>query len=302
MAREGEGDVQKPISELLSSHTRWWSDQTVAVVTGANKGIGFEIVRQLAKLRLNVILTSRDPSRGKRAVDELSAQKLTVGFYPLDIEDKGSVQEFVRWLETTYGVLDILINNAGVSFNGINENSVEHAETVIKTNYYGTKALTEALLPLCRSSSSGARILNVSSRLGLLNKLRKERLRKRLKDVENLQQSEIDEMVDNFVKEAQGGTWETGGWPIVWTDYAVSKLALNAYSRLLARKLSSEGRRISTNCYCPGFVKTSMTKGVGKYTAEEAAVNAVWIVLLPPDLLPTGKFYRARQQICFSKL
>nr|DAD25196.1 TPA_asm: hypothetical protein HUJ06_026660 [Nelumbo nucifera] len=151
------------------STIKWWSEDTIAVVTGANKGIGFAIVKQLAELGLTVILTSRDVSRGQQAVHSLRAQGLDVLFCQLDISDPASIDIFVSWLKEEFGGLDILVNNAAVSFNRIGENSVEHAETVIKTNFYGPKLLTEALLPLFRRSASISRILNVSSRLGLLN-------------------------------------------------------------------------------------------------------------------------------------
>lgn len=306
MASGSIGDVQDPNAQLSSSsHSRWWAKETVAVVTGANRGIGFEIARQLAKLGLTVILTARDDAQGREAVEKLSSQGLDVAFHPLDIAYKKSIDDFVEWLQTKYGGLEILVNNAAVAFKEHTEdNSVKHAETVIKTNYCATKSLTEALLPLFRPSPAGARILNISSRLGLLNKLQNETLRKRLGDVEKLSESDIDEFVKMFLKQVEQGTWKSGGWPEVWTDYSVSKLALNAYSRLLSTRLSErpERHKISINCYCPGFTMTSMTKGTGKYTAEEAAQNAAWIVLLPPSLLPNGKFFHGRRETNFSKL
>lgn len=295
------GDVQN----INGQFSRWWTKDTVAVVTGANRGIGLEIARLLTKLGLTVILTARDEARGRAAVEKLTSQGLNVAFHPLDIANKSSIDDFAKWLQTKYGGLDILVNNAAVAFKeNTEDNSVEHAETVINTNYCATKSLTEALLPLFRPSPAGARILNLSSRLGLLNKLENETLRKRLGDVEKLSESEIDEFVKMFLKQVEQGTWKSGGWPSVWPDYSVSKLALNAYSRLLSMRLpqSPEGHKISVNCYCPGFTITSMTKGTGKYTAEEAAQNAAWIVLLPPSLLPNGKFFHLRREASFSKL
>lgn len=219
------------------------------------------------------------------------------------------------------------VNNAAVSFNDIGENSAEHAEAVIRTNFHGPKRLTEALLPLFRCSSSHSRILNVSSQLGLLSvgpphhtqpcscssliaqidryayfcvisegvrlflqKVKDEGLRAMLKDEEGLSEAAIEGMVAAFLWDVKEGTWRQRGWPRVWTDYAVSKLALNAYSRLLARKL--EGARISVNCFCPGFTRTTMTRGRGERTAEEAAHVAACLVLLPAAELPTGRFFK----------
>ncbi|MCD9638369.1 hypothetical protein HAX54_022308 [Datura stramonium] len=181
------------------------------------------------------------------------------------------------------------VNNAAVSFNGIHENSVEHAETVICTNFYGPKRLIEELWPTFRCSSTVTRILNISSRLGLLSRLRNEELRNMLLDEEKLSAKEIEGLVNLFVETVKNGTWKSKGWPKLWTDYAVSKLALNAYSKVLAR--DCKGKGISVNCYCPGFTQTSMTGGKGKYTAEDAAEIGVRLTLLPPQHLPTGKFY-----------
>lgn len=107
-------------------------------------------------------------------------------------------------------------------------------------------------------------------------------------------------MVSQFLDQVKDGSWEEGGWPMVWTDYAVSKLALNAYSRLLAKQ--HEGRALSVNCFCPGFTRTAMTRGQGSRTAEEAADFAAMLMLLPPDQLPTGKFFKLSTRSPYSKL
>ena len=95
-----------------------------------------------------------------------------------------------------------------------------------------------------------------------------------LLDEETLTEAAIDAMVSRFLAQVKDGTWGAQGWPKVWTDYSVSKLALNAYSRLLARRLQARGARVSVNCFCPGFTRTDMTRGWGKRTAEEAAAAA----------------------------
>lgn len=198
----------------------------------------------------------------------------------------------------------VQVNNAAVSFNEIDTNSVEHAETVLRTNFYGAKMLTEALLPLFRQAPATSRILNISSQLGLLNKVRNPSLRSLLLDEDRLTEAAIEGMVSRFLSEVKDGTWSDPGrgWPQVWTDYAVSKLALNAYSRLLARRLQARGQRVSVNCFCPGFTRTDMTKGWGKRTAEEAAAVGARLALLPPDELPTGTFFRWCTPQLYSKL
>nr|GMD24945.1 (+)-neomenthol dehydrogenase [Ipomoea batatas] len=238
--------------------TRWWSEETVAIVTGANKGIGFALVKRLAELGLTVVLTARDNARGLEAAERLRR-------------------------------LGLRVNNAAVSFNEIEQNSVEHAETVIATNYYGPKLLIAALLPMFRCSSSTARILNISSRLGQFNKLQNSKLREELEDEEKLREEQIEEMVKSFLGDVKNGSWKANGWPEVWTDYAVSKLALNAYSKVLARRY--RGRGLSVNCFCPGFTQTSMTGGKGKHTPEAAAEIGAKLALLPADQLPSGIFF-----------
>jgi hypothetical protein len=97
-------------SVLIKFICRWWAKETVAVVTGANRGIGLEIARQLAKLGLTVILTARDDAQGREAVEKLSSQGLDVAFHPLDIAYKKSIDDFVEWLQTKYGGLEILVS------------------------------------------------------------------------------------------------------------------------------------------------------------------------------------------------
>lgn len=122
-------------------------------------------------------------------------------------------------------------------------------------------------------------------------KVRNAEIRKKLES-ENLREEEIEETVRMFVSDVKSGRWKKRGWPEYWTEYAVSKLALNAYSRILARRFRR--RRISVNCFCPGFTRTSMTKGQGAHSPQQAASLASTLLLLPPSLLPTSKFFLLR--------
>ncbi|KAL5216319.1 hypothetical protein ABZP36_007720 [Zizania latifolia] len=289
-------------SKDLSPARAWWSRETVAVVTGANRGIGHALVAHLAEHGLTVVLTARDAERGEAAAAPLRERGLPVVFRRLDVSDADSVADFAAWLRDTVGGLDILVNNAAVSFNEINTNSVEHAETVLRTNFYGAKMLTEALLPLFRRSPATSRILNISSQLGLLNKVSDPELRRLLQDEERLTEAEVERMVSLFLAQVRDGTWTQQGWPKVWTDYSVSKLALNAYARVLARRLQARGERVSVNCFCPGFTRTDMTRGWGKRTAEEAAEVGARLALLPPGELPTGTFFKWCTPQLYSKL
>ncbi|KAF8704253.1 hypothetical protein HU200_031752 [Digitaria exilis] len=307
----------------------WWSRETVAVVTGANRGIGHALAARLAEHGLTVVLTARDGERGETAAAPLRARGLAVVFRRLDVSDPASVAEFAAWLRDALGGLDVLVGNqkpavffffpqlvsrpcvwmerrnsaAPARFQQeIDTNSVEHAETVLRTNFYGAKMLTEALLPLFRQSPATSRILNISSQLGLLNKVRDPSLKAMLQDEDTLTEAAIEAMASRFLAQVKDGTWGEQGWPKVWTDYSVSKLALNAYSRLLARRLQARGARVSVNCFCPGFTRTDMTKGWGKRTAEEVADVGARLALLPPAELPTGTFFKWCTPQLYSKL
>ncbi|KAL1814532.1 hypothetical protein DCAR_0518688 [Daucus carota subsp. sativus] len=285
-------------------HQKWWSSETVALVTGANRGIGFEIARQLLLQGVTVILTSRGTEVGEAAAKVLWETGLKVVFRQLDVTSTSSVQTCADWVQQNYGGLDILINNAGVNFNASSENSVEFAEQVIATNYIGTKNMIKALTPLMRPSAAGARIVNVSSRLGRLNGRRNRigdvSLREPLECVDSLTEEVIDRTVDAFLEQVKDGSWATGGWPQTFTDYSISKLAVNAYTRLMAEKLSDrpEGKKIYINCCCPGWVKTAMTGWEGNISAEEGADTAVWLAFLP-DQSVSGKFFAERREINF---
>lgn len=116
--------------------------------------------------------------------------------------------------------------------------------------------------------------------------MRNPRIRRTLVD-ENLKEESINATVNLFLENVRNKTWKEQGWPEIWPEYAVSKLALNAYSRVLARRYV--GQRLSVNCFCPGFTRTSMTGGKGKHTADEAASIIADLVLLPWKNLFTGK-------------
>lgn len=119
-------------------------------------------------------------------------------------------------------------------------------------------------------------------------------------DEQRLSEEKIEQMVLQFLSQVKNGTWQEGGWPKLWTDYSVSKLALNAYSKLLAERHKSRNLRV--NCFCPGFTRTSMTRGQGCHTAEEVADVAAMFLLLPSNELPTGKFFKCSSSKPRSKI
>ncbi|OVA17346.1 Short-chain dehydrogenase/reductase SDR [Macleaya cordata] len=295
-------DIAEQRKIPYTDQQRWWCSETIAVVTGANRGIGYEIARQLAVHGLNVIITSRDIDNGRTAAKALQEEGLNVSVHQLDILDPDSVKMFAEWICESYGGIDILVNNAGVNFNLGSDNSVEYAEKVIATNYFGTKRMIETMIPLMKASTSGARIVNVSSRLGRLNGRRNRlgdvALRQELTDEGTLSEELIDRTMANFLEEVKLGSWTSGLWPQMYTDYSVSKLAVNAYTRLMAKALSnrSEGQQIYINCYCPGWVKTAMTGWAGNSPVEEGADTGVWLALFPGQPV-SGKFFAERREI-----
>lgn len=141
----------------------------------------------------------------------------------------------------------------------------------------------------------------LSVNLGSLwQRLEDPRLRQELDDLDILSEEIIDRTVSTFLQQVEEGTWESGGWPQTFTDYSMSKLAVNAYTRLMAKELSdrAEGEKIYINCFCPGWVKTAMTGWAGNISAEDGADTAVWLALLPDQAI-TGKFFAERREISF---
>lgn len=108
---------------------------------------------------------------------------------------------------------------------------------------------------------------------------------------EDVGEEDIEGVVNAFLGDVKRGTWKKEGWPAVWTEYAVSKLALNAYTAVLAKRFAQFGTSVSVNSFCPGFTQTSMTRGKGTHTAEAAAAVGARLALLPPHRLPTGHFF-----------
>ncbi|TVU34623.1 hypothetical protein EJB05_16462, partial [Eragrostis curvula] len=319
-ARERREQRRREVTHLRTvpyePHQRWWDHlerapaRAVAVVTGANRGIGFEAARQLALHGLHVVVASRDAERGQAAAERIRTEApgdagVSVEWRQLDVADAASVEAFAAWAAQTHGGIHVLVNNAGVNFSKGADNSVEFAEQVVETNYYGTKRMIDAMIPLMKPSPFGGRIVNVSSRLGRVNGRRNRigdvSLRDWLLNDDCLSEQLIDEMLVKFLEQVKQGTWSSNQWPQMYTDYSVSKLAVNAYTRLMARRLSdpSEGEKIYINCFCPGWVKTEMTGWEGNISAEEGADTGVWLALLPQEQATNGKFFAERREISF---
>jgi NAD(P)-dependent dehydrogenase (short-subunit alcohol dehydrogenase family) len=205
----------------------------VAIVTGGNSGIGYEVVRQLAKEGMVVYLGSRDPKKGIDTANELSRVG-DVRPMHLDLTDESTLRAAVDRIEREQGRLDLLVNNAGIALPG---DTPETIDLVFQTNLHGPVLLTQLCVPLLRKSAAG-RVVNVSSGAGRFSFL-----------------------AGDFV------TWDPERLRYA---YPVSKTALNAATVLLAKALEPEGIRV--NACSPGMVATKLSHMQGKSPAEGAAV------------------------------
>ena len=231
-------------------------DKRLAVVTGGNRGIGYEICRQLARKGLRVVLTSRDPVKGGEARKKLEKEGLDVLNHPLDVTDQASVAAIVRYIESEYGRVDVLVNNAGILIDSRSTSVLREKEetfrTTLETNFFGALRMCQALVPLMQKNRYG-RVVNLSSGLGQLH-----------------------DMGD--------------GTPA----YRVSKTALNALTRMVAKAV--EGDNILVNSICPGWVRTDMGGPGASRSVERGAETAAWLAMLPHDG-PTGGFFRDKKPI-----
>lgn len=233
----------------------------IAVISGANRGLGFETTRQLGNLGFRVVLTSRDGIKGKAATDKLQSEGLDVVYHPLDVEREESRLRLFEYLEERFRRLDVLINNAGVMPEGspdqpqhasVFDTDLDQLRQSMETNLYGPLRLCQQAVPVMRRNGYG-RIVNVSSGLAQLSEMRG-----------------------------------------AFAAYRMSKVALNALTRIVAAEV--RGDNILVNSVSPGWVRTRM----GGTSAPRAPVEAVrgitWLATLDDDG-PSGGFYQDRMAI-----
>ena len=231
----------------------------IAVVTGGNRGMGFETCRQLARRGARVVLTSRDPAKGEAAAARLQGDGLDVRHHQLDVADDDGIARLAEFIRSEFGRLDILINNAGIvrGRDEPRERAMRAFEAtpaglreVLATNLIGPFLLCQALIPLMQG---GGRVVNVSSGMG-----------------------QLYDMGDSF------------------PAYRISKAGLNALTRIFARAL--EGTGIKVNAACPGWVRTDMGGSGAARSVEEGVATTIWLATLPDDG-PSGGLFRDKKPI-----
>jgi len=260
---------------------------SLAVVTGANKGIGFFITKILVSSGSvsNVILTARSPDLGLKAVQEISNSKTNntqLSFHQLDISDQTSVSTFTDYIKATYpGGIDILVNNAGIAFKGsATEPFAEQARVTLGINYFGTKRVSEALLPLLKE---GGKAVFVSSALGLLSSITNPALKDQLISP-LLTLASLDELMSSFILEAEKGTHKEKGWP--GSAYGTSKIGMSALTRIYARQYP----KLQVNACCPGWCRTDLAGDRAPKSAEEGADTPSFLALSPPPAVSGALF------------
>jgi NAD(P)-dependent dehydrogenase (short-subunit alcohol dehydrogenase family) len=233
----------------------------IALVSGANRGIGLEIVRQLAKRGVVTVLGSRDLAKGRQAAEALAREGLNVSAVALDTDDGRSVADAIAEVVRRHGRLDILVNNAAILIDGpggfqasLFDLKADTARRTFETNILGPLRLTQAAVPVMRGGGYG-RIVNLSSGAGQLSDMQ-------------------------------------SGFPA----YRMSKSALNALTRITAAEVA--GSNILVNACCPGWVRTDMGGPLATRSVAEGADTPVWLALLP-DEGPTGRLFRDKRPIAW---
>lgn len=234
--------------------------QRIAVVTGANRGIGLAVVRALAGQEFTVILCARDAARGAEALRALEADGLPVVLRKLDVTRGEDAQALARWIKEQFDRVDVLVNNAGILLESHRKNAPHSADPLSVTmptllehfnvNTLGAVRLIQALAPLM---PAGGRIVNMSSGLGQLSDMGGSRL-----------------------------------------GYRLSKTALNAATRVFAHELAARG--IKVYALCPGWVRTDLGGESAPRSPQQGADTAVWLATANPAP-ETGLFYRDRKVI-----
>jgi NAD(P)-dependent dehydrogenase (short-subunit alcohol dehydrogenase family) len=241
------------------------STNKVALITGANKGIGYEIARQLGQQSITVLIGARDKTKGAEAAERLRAEGADAHAVKLDVTDAATIAATKTFVEEKFGRLDILVNNAGIVGGSgwetlPSEVPLDTVRKVFETNFFGVIAVTQAFVPLLKKSEAG-RIVNVSSGLGSLTLLSDPKF--------------------EF-------------YQINFLDYNASKTALNAVTVSFAKEFKDTPMKV--NSADPGYTATDMNENTGTKTVAEGADTIVWLATLSEEG-PTGGYFSSREPI-----
>jgi len=239
------------------------ANKKIALITGANKGLGFEMAKQLAATGVTVILAARDAKKGEAAAAQLRAQGFDVQPLKLDVTNYEDHAAAAAFIEKNFGHLDILINNAGIAGDELgtgkaSSTTPELIHSVFETNFFAPIALTQTLLPLIKKSEAG-RIVNMSSVLGS-------------------QTLHADPKSPIYDKKSLA--------------YDSSKAALNSFTIHLAQELKDT--KIKVNSAHPGWVKTDMGTDAAPMEIPEGGKTGVDLALLPADGPSGGYFHMGK--------
>ncbi len=242
----------------------------IALITGANRGLGYEAARQLGQCGYHIILGVRTLSKGMAAAAQLKKEGINVIAIQLDVTNEASLKKAAEQIAQSYDHLDVLINNAGIGRNEDVQPSVTPQsiwQEVFTTNFFGLVACTQAFLPLLKKSPAG-RIVNVSSIMGSISLAADEK------------------------------NYEFSKWVGVGAGaYSASKAAVNMFTVHLARELKDTSVKVNT--VHPGWVKTDMGGQEAPMEIPEGAKTLVDLATLPPDSAVTGQFIHMGQALAF---
>lgn len=289
--------VASTTSTTTASASETKTVSKVALITGANKGIGLAVVESLVTKKfkgspLTVLLAARDKTRGEEAVAAVKkAGHANVEFLLLDVDSPSSIKDAAAAVKKQYGGLDILINNAGIAWKGDAFDGKVAAGT-FATNYFGLQNVCHAFFPLL---NEGGRVVNVSS---LASQYATRKLSKELKEkflAKDLTETQLDALCNKFIKDVTDGTWEKEGFPK--SAYGMSKVGVTQLTRVQAN--ANKIKNVLINSCCPGYVKTDMSSNKGSLTPAEGAETPVFLAVDLKDSDVSGAFWSLKKQASF---
>lgn len=272
------------------------------LVSGGNRGIGYGIVRKLAvdfptsqvygstSEPLTIYLGARDKSKGEEARKAIlkeigaSTDRVSIEVRQLDVSSHDSIAALAQDFKSG---LDILINNVGIYLDGFDG---KLAKETIDINYYAVKDMINTI-PV----KDGGRIINVASMLGVLTDYG-ETITQRFLEAKTFKQ--VDELMDDFVKDVSNGTYKENGWNR--PSYHTSKCGLIAYTNLLAEEHKKQGKRTLINSCCPGYVKTDLNNNSGYKTLDQGAETPVLLALQETKGI-SGEFWSDKKVVAWHK-